>query len=378
LNSSRIPSLPLGGEGAQRQGGPHERAGPPQARIAPPRGEGAQRQGGPLNTRIVPVGGETIARAAALLHSGELVAFPTETVYGLGADAGNADAVRRIFAAKGRPADHPVIVHLGESAAVAQWARAVPDAARRLAAAFWPGPLTLVLPRAAHVSDAVTGGQDSIGLRVPSHPVAHALLMAFGGGIAAPSANRFGRISPTTARHVADDLGAGVALILDGGACDVGIESTIVAFTDDEPVLLRPGGIGIDALARVLGRAPRAPDGGAPRAPGTLASHYAPRTPAKLVATDALQAEMRQLASHDERVAVLARRAAGPDGGGELWLHAPAEAAPYAHDLYANLRALDAVAADVILIEAVPAGPAWLAVRDRLARATRGEDDDRD
>ena len=331
-----------------------------------------------MSTRIVPANATTIARAAALLRSGELVAFPTETVYGLGADAGNADAVRRIFTAKGRPTDHPVIVHLADPAAVAEWARAVPDAARRLAAAFWPGPLTIVLPRAAHVSDVVTGGQDSIGLRVPSHPVARALLAAFGGGIAAPSANRFGRISPTTARHVADDLGDGVALILDGGACDVGIESTIVACTDGEPVLLRPGGIGVDALARALGRAPRAPDADAPRASGTLASHYAPKTPAILIAPDALRAGIGQLASRDERLAVLARTIARSEEAAELWVRAPADAAAYAHDLYANLRALDAAAADVILIEAVPDGPAWLAVRDRLARATRGEDDDRD
>jgi L-threonylcarbamoyladenylate synthase len=331
-----------------------------------------------MSARIAAVDAESIARAAALLRSGELVAFPTETVYGLGADAGNSNAVRRIFAAKGRPADHPVIVHLADAADVAHWARAVPDGARRLAAAFWPGPLTIILPRAAHVSGTVTGGQDSVGLRVPSHPVARALLAAFGGGIAAPSANRFGRISPTTARHVADDLGDGVALILDGGACDVGIESTIVGFTDGEPVLLRPGGIGADALAHALGRAPRAPDARAPRASGTLASHYAPKTPAILVAPYALHAELRALASHDERLAVLARTVSRPEDTVELWLRAPAEAAAYAHDLYANLRALDAAAADVILIEAVPADDAWHAVRDRLVRATRGEDDDRD
>ena len=331
-----------------------------------------------MSARIVPVDAPAIARAAAALRAGELVAFPTETVYGLGADAGNAAAVRRIFAAKGRPADHPVIVHLAEAADIAHWAREVPDAARRLAAAFWPGALTLILPRAAHVSPLVTGGQDSVGLRVPSHPVARALLAAFGGGIAAPSANRYGRISPTTARHVADDLGDGVLMILDGGACDVGIESTIVACLDDDPVLLRPGGIDIDDLTRVLGRAPRAPDGQAPRASGTLASHYAPRTPASLVPPDALPAEIRQLAARDERLAVLARTVPGPQDSVELWLRAPADAAAYAHDLYANLRALDAAAADVILIEAVPVGPAWLAVRDRLARATRGIDDDRD
>ena len=259
-------------------------------------------------TRIVPASPAAIAKAVALLRAGELVAFPTETVYGLGADAGNGQAVHRIFAAKGRPPDHPVIVHLADANDAANWAREMPEGARRLAAAFWPGPLTLILPRAAHVSDLITGGQDSVGLRVPSHPVARDLLAAFGGGIAAPSANRFGRISPTTAAHVDDDLGGAVALIVDGGACPVGIESTIVAFTDGEPTLLRPGGIGVGDLARVLGHAPRSPGvAGAPRASGTLASHYAPRTPALLIPPNALRAEIAQLGARDERVAVLAR-----------------------------------------------------------------------
>ena len=315
----------------------------------------------------------------AHLRAGELVAFPTETVYGLGADAGNAQAVHRIFAAKGRPPDHPVIVHLADATDAADWAREMPEGARRLAAAFWPGPLTLILPRAAHVSDLITGGQDSVGLRVPSHPVARDLLAAFGGGIAAPSANRFGRISPTTAAHVDDDLGGAVALILDGGACPVGIESTIVAFTDEEPTLLRPGGIGVGDLARVLGHAPRSPGvAGAPRASGTLASHYAPRTPALLIPPDALRAEIAQLGARDERVAVLARTLARPADFAGVWITAPATAAGYAHDLYANLRALDAANADAIAIEAVPGDDGWLAIRDRLTRATRGEDDDRD
>ena len=327
---------------------------------------------------VLPASPAAIAEAVAHLRASELVAFPTETVYGLGADAGNATAVHRIFAAKGRPPDHPVIVHLADAQHAADWARAMPEGARRLAAAFWPGPLTLILPRAAHVSDLITGGQDSVGLRVPSHPVARDLLAAFGGGIAAPSANRFGRISPTTAAHVDDDLGRAVALILDGGACPVGIESTIVAFTDDEPALLRPGGIGVDDLARVLGRAPRAPDAAAPRASGTLASHYAPRTPALLIAPNALRAEIAQLSARDERVAVLARTVAQPADFAGVWITAPAGAAGYAHDLYANLRSLDSADADAIAIEAVPGDDEWLAIRDRLTRATRGEDDDRD
>jgi L-threonylcarbamoyladenylate synthase len=331
-----------------------------------------------MNGRIDAPSPSALASAVDHLRGGRLVAFPTETVYGLGADATNPDAVRGIFAAKGRPADHPVIVHLYDTAQLASWARTVPEGAATLAAAFWPGPLTLILPRAAGVSDAVTGGQDSVGLRVPAHPVARALLSLFAGGIAAPSANRFGRISPTTARHVADDLGAAVAQILDGGACAVGIESTIVAFTGDAPVLLRPGAIGARELSRALGHALRDTDASAPRASGTLASHYAPRTPAGLVAADALRAEILQLCARDEIVAVLAHTVARPSDFPGVWLRAPADVAAYAHDLYANLRTLDAANADLILIERVPDGDAWLAVRDRLVRATRGVDDDRD
>ena len=321
-----------------------------------------------------------IARAVDFLRGGELVAFPTETVYGLGADAGNPDAVRAIFAAKRRPPDHPVIVHLAEARHWSSWARDIPDDARRLAAAFWPGPLTLILPRAAGVPDAVTGGQERVGLRVPAHPAARDLLRAFadagGRGIAAPSANRFGRISPTTAQHVADDLRDEVALILDGGACDVGIESTIVAFGDGAPMLMRPGGVSASAIADVLGHSLRAPAGDAPRASGTLPSHYAPRTPSRLV--DAAEL-MRRAPSERGPVAVLARtlaRAAWHRDG--TWIAAPDDAERYAHDLYANLRALDAGEAAVMLIETVPDTPAWQAVRDRLSRATRGDGDDRD
>jgi len=317
---------------------------------------------------------DAIQAAVAHLRAGALVAFPTETVYGLGADAGNAHAVRRIFAAKGRPADHPVIVHVWHKDAAMSWAREMPDAASRLADAFWPGPLTLIVPRSARASDAVTGGQDSVGLRVPSHPVAVLLLREFaqagGMGIAAPSANRFGRISPTTAQHVGDDLGDDVAMILDGGACDVGIESTIVAFRNGEPMLLRPGGISLEELTRVLGQAPRAPASDAPRASGTLASHYAPRTPARLVSAD----ELRAIAGGS---AVLARTVERPQGAAR-WIDAARDPARYAHDLYANLRALDAMQATAIMIEAVPDDPAWQAVRDRLTRATTGDDDDRD
>ena len=328
-----------------------------------------------MSSRIVAATPASIARAAEHLRAGDLVAFATETVYGLGADARNADAVHRIFAAKGRPSDHPVIVHVATIEQARRWTREFPDGARQLAAAFWPGPLTLILPRAAHVGDAITGGQDSVGLRMPSHPVANALLAAFaalgGDGIAAPSANRFGHVSPTTAAHVEEDLGDAVAMIVDGGACDVGIESTIVAFTEGKPVLLRPGGISIDALVRVLGSAPRSPDANAPRASGTLASHYAPHAPARLVRSVALLREITQRATIGERVAVLARTVARPAGFGGAWTSAPTDVAGYAHDLYASLRALDQPGVTTILVESLPDDDAWLAVRDRLMRAAR-------
>ena len=320
----------------------------------------------------------SVRRAAEVLRNGGLVAFPTETVYGLGADAGNPVAVRRIFEVKGRPEDHPVIVHVTDLDAAMRWTSAMPVGARALAEAFWPGPLTLIVPRAPHVSGAITGGQSSIGLRAPAHPVARALLTEFGNGIAAPSANRFGHVSPTTAQHVADDLGDTVDLILDGGACDVGIESTIIAFTTPAPMLLRPGGVDLDAIAAVLGRMPVPRDGAGPRASGGLASHYAPRTATSLVAQDALRAEIHQLEARDERVAVLAWSSTPPDEFDGAWLTAPREPPAYARVLYANLRALDAADADVILIEQVPEGNAWTAIRDRLARASSGEDDDRD
>jgi len=323
-----------------------------------------------MTTKIASPTPGVLATAARRLREGHLVAFPTETVYGLGADAANPRAVHAIFAAKGRPTDHPVIVHLPGVEHVGRWARAFPAGARKLAAEFWPGPLTLILPRAPHVPDAVTGGQDSVGLRVPSHRIARDLLAAFGAaggeGIAAPSANRFGGVSPTTAQHVADDLDDRVDMIIDGGACAVGIESTIVAFDGHDAVLLRPGGISIDDLARVLGATPCAPDRSAPRASGTLASHYAPGTPSRLIDANTLL----HVAAGNARVAILARSVARPAGFAGVWIAAPDDVARYAHDLYANLRQLDAARADAILIEVPPAGDAWLAVRDRLTRAT--------
>jgi L-threonylcarbamoyladenylate synthase len=324
----------------------------------------------PAPVNIVAADEAGIARAAELLRAGEVVAFPTETVYGLGADAGNADAVARIYALKGRPSAHPVIVHLAAAGRLDEWAVDVPEGARKLAHAFWPGPLTLVLKRAPQVPDAVTGGQDTVGLRVPSHPVAQALLAAFGGGVAAPSANKFGRVSPTLAEHVFADFALAVPLILDGGATNVGIESTIVDLSGGGPRLLRPGGTPAAAIEELLGAPLAAADAAAPRAPGTLPSHYAPKAHVKLVK----RVEMLEtLSSHKgRRLGVLALEVKVPRLNPALQRVVPAIATQYAHDLYAAMRALDAQNVDVILVETPPASPAWAAIHDRLARAARG------
>lgn len=322
-----------------------------------------------------------IQRAVALLRQGELVALPTETVYGLGADALNPAAVAKIFAAKGRPSDHPLIVHLSDAEQLLDWARDVPREAIALARVFWPGPLTLILRKEEGVSDLVTGGQDTVGLRVPNHPVALELLRAFGGGVAAPSANRFGRISPTTAEHVRQELGDRVPLILEGGACQVGLESTILDLSRDVPVILRPGAIGVDEIARVIGRRPRLRDemeqavgrGAVPRVSGSLAAHYAPRTPLELLPLDGIVARLR------DGDVVLARSAAPAGlGAGVLWVVAPADPAAYGHDLYARLRELDESPSRRILVEEPPVTPEWAAVADRLGRAAvgSGEDDE--
>jgi L-threonylcarbamoyladenylate synthase len=308
---------------------------------------------------------EPVARAVEVLRRGGLVAFPTETVYGLGADAADDAAVAKVYRVKGRPPDHPLIVHIADAAELARWARAIPESARRLAERFWPGPLTLVLERAAGVHDRVTGGQDTVGLRVPGHPLALALLRAFGGGIAAPSANRFGRISPTTAEHVRRDLGDAVDFILDGGPCEVGIESTIVDLSRGQPVLLRPGHIAAADIAAVLGTAPQPRDAEAPRASGTLDVHYAPRHPMRLV--DRIELE----AAVTGDIVVLAFEAPPAGSTSALWLHAPGDPARYAHDLYANLRRLDDAAHGVILVERPPRGQAWEAIVDRLQRAAQ-------
>jgi L-threonylcarbamoyladenylate synthase len=312
---------------------------------------------------------DLIARAVDVLRRGGLVAFPTETVYGLGADAANADAVHHLFAVKGRPADHPVIVHLADAAQLDEWAASVPPVARTLAEACWPGPLTVIVPRSPRVPDAVTGGRDTVGLRVPGQPLAHALLAKFGGGVAAPSANRFGRVSPTTAADVRADLGDDVDLVLDGGPCRIGVESTIVDCTRDEPVIARLGGVTPAVIERVLGRAIDVSDRGAIAAPGTLEHHYAPRARVHVIADDDVVPIAMSFLATDARVAVLAMHP--PDGlpAGVIVLDPPRDAEHYAHVLYARLRESDARGVQHVL--AVPPPPEGIgaAVADRLARA---------
>lgn len=333
------------------------------------------------DTALTTLDWSAIRDAAHRLEQGELVAFPTETVYGLGADAENPEAVARIYQAKGRPSNHPVIVHLAPDADVGYWAQSISDDARKLMAAFWPGPLTLILKRAAHIPDAVSGGQDSIGLRCPSHPVAQALLTSFKqgrGGIAAPSANKFGHVSPTTAQHVRDEFKVEFAAdgllktILEGSQSEVGIESTIIDLSRGHPVLLRPGQISATQIAAVLGQMPRMADAGAPRASGTLESHYAPHTPVVLVDTDCVQKTVQHLHASDRRVALMHYSIpvkSPTDAAVIARISLPASAGAYAHELYAALRQLDAAHADVILVEAPPRDAEWDGVNDRLRRA---------
>ena len=318
-----------------------------------------------------------IDAAARALEAGQLVGFPTETVYGLGADAENPQAVAAIYAAKGRPQDHPVIVHLAPDAPLDYWAAEIPQEAKALADAFWPGPLTMILKRAANIPDAVSGGQDTVGLRCPSHPVAIALLRAFKGGkggVAAPSANKFGAVSPTLAQHVRDEFGqdGSVAMVLDGGASQVGIESTIVDLSrlaTHGPVLLRPGHISAEAIAAVIDQLPSAPDAAAPRASGTLESHYAPHTPVAMQDSTQLRQTLAELTGKGRKVALIHYTDLPPTHAAQ---RLPATPDGFAHALYAALRAMDGQGADVILVEAPPQGGDWLGVNDRLRRAAHG------
>ncbi len=317
-----------------------------------------------------------IAAAVAALARGELVGLPTETVYGLAADARQPAAVRAIFAAKNRPADHPLIVHLGDVAQLAEWAVDIPPAAFTLIERFWPGPLTLVLPRAPAVLDAVTGGQDTVAVRCPDHPLALALLEACATagihGLVAPSANRFGRLSPTEAAHVQQAFGPEVALVLDGGPCAVGIESTIVEVKGDDVRVLRPGMLSAAALAGVLGRALAGANAAASRVSGALPAHYAPRTPLRLLDGAACVQRAMSLSAQGQRAAVLgsaATLAALP--GGAISQLAPLAASDYARRLYADLRTLDGAGAAEILVEQPPSGGDWQGIYDRLSRAAR-------
>lgn len=312
-----------------------------------------------------------MTEAVAVLRAGGLVGLPTETVYGLAADAANPTAVAGIFAAKGRPADHPLIVHLAESSDLGQWAREIPVAAKKLSAAFWPGPLTLILKKQPGVSDQITGCQDTVGVRQPAHPMAQALLKQFGGALVAPSANRFGRISPTTAAAVREELGSAVSLILDGGMCQGGIESTIVDCSTADPVILRPGVISVTEIESVLGGPVQATGKNTPRVSGSHSQHYAPRTKAKLLTFTQIQSGLQQCRPEAFPLALVLLSTQW-----HITLPAvsvtlmPSGAREYAQILYQTLRTLDHQGFQSIWIESVPDHPEWAAVADRLKRAT--------
>jgi L-threonylcarbamoyladenylate synthase len=332
----------------------------------------------------------TVQAAAQLIAQGELVAFPTETVYGLGADALRDEAVAKIFAAKGRPADHPLIVHVSDAAAAEHFASQIPDFARQLMASFWPGPLTVIVPRKEAIATASAGGQDSIGLRCPAHPMARELLAECAKlgvqGVSAPSANKFGKVSPTTAAHVHEEFEGNIP-VLDGGACEVGIESTIIDCTRGAPVLLRPGTLTRAQIEAVMKRElllnsehsaqipSRLPAQNtlnsepAPRASGTLESHYAPRAPLRLMSAKALQTALDLLGADAKNIAIYARGALKSPSAHLILRRMPDDALATAQQLFAVLREFDAKGVKLIWVEAVPGDVAWDGVRDRLQRA---------
>jgi L-threonylcarbamoyladenylate synthase len=310
-----------------------------------------------------------INAAVQALRNGDVVAFPTETVYGLGANAQHAAALQRVFELKQRPRTHPLIVHLDQARFLHRWARTVSAAAEQLAAQFWPGPLTIVLPRASNVLDLVTGGQDTVAVRVPSHPMALQLLTAFGGGIAAPSANRYGHVSPTRADHVRDEFGSAVSVILDGGECKVGLESTIVDCSGEVPRLLRPGAVTLSALRRVVPDIVVGATAETPRVPGSNLTHYAPATPLSLIPGAEIDRLAASLSDQGQRIAVLGMRPPLRTLRLVTWINGGTRQETYARDLYANLRTLDKAGCVRILVQEVPGGELWDAVRDRLERA---------
>ena len=311
--------------------------------------------------------------AVSALAAGEVIGLPTETVYGLAADAGNRAAVAKIYRIKGRPADHPLIVHVLDAVQARKWAE-WSSTAQVLADAFWPGPLTVVLRRLPEAPPWACAGHPTIALRCPSHPVAREVmtkLLRLGiSGIAAPSANRFGRVSPTRAAHVRSDLGDEVPIVLDGGDAGVGIESTIVDLSRGRPYLLRPGHVGAEALAALLGEPVAAADDDAPKVPGSLASHYAPMKPLRIVPPAQLDAAVKKAISGGDRVAVWSVKRPRARGSGSIsWLARPVCAEDVERDLYRVMRELDAGSEDIILIESPPDDDAWAAVNDRLQRA---------
>ena len=307
--------------------------------------------------------------AVQALRDGDVVAFPTETVYGLGANAQHEAAVQKIFTLKGRPTSHPLIVHLDSARFLHRWAREVPASAAKLAERLWPGPLTLVLPRAENVLDLITGGQDTVAIRVPAHPMAQQLLTAFGGGIAAPSANRYGHVSPTRAEHVREEFGESVRVVLDGGECKLGLESTIVACLNGTVQLLRPGQITLAQLRREVGEVLGEPAADAPRVPGSSMAHYAPVTPLRLVPGGEIEELAAEMSSGGVRIGVLAQRPPLGSFRYVTWVNAGTRPEAYAHDLYAHLRTLDKAGASCLLVQEVPSDERWDAVRDRLSRA---------
>lgn len=311
---------------------------------------------------------EHIRQAAQLLADGQLVAIPTETVYGLAADTGNAGAVRAVFAAKQRPIGHPLIVHLADPERMNHWATSVPETAWRLAEAFWPGPLTLLLPKHERASELITGASDRIAVRMPRHPVALDVIRTLGREVVAPSANPYGRISPTTADHVLAGLSGKIAAVLDGGACTVGLESTIVDLSGERPTVVRPGLIGPDQLASVLGRPVTAAGAANIAAPGNVKRHYQPKTPTSSIAPERLSAEVQALIRAGARVGVLWYRSAPPEGVTTA-LQLSQQPGDYARMFYAALHSLDQASLSHIVIETPPVDDAWAALHDRLRRA---------
>lgn len=313
-----------------------------------------------------------IKQAVTLLKQGDLVIFPTETVYGLGADATNDAAIQQIYTVKKRPHNHPLIVHIANITKLENWTTEINQVALQLAKAFWPGPLTLILRRAPHVLSIITGGQDTIAIRVPSHPVAQKLLQLFGNGIAAPSANYFGKLSPTLASHIHKELGSEVKLVIDGGRCQCGLESTIVDVTGDSPNILRLGAISADLITAVLGKKICVAKTSNISAPGALAAHYAPHTPLYVISSDNLKEYIQQLLAEHKTIAVLSRQSAFLNNSSIQWIIMPNTPSAYAYELYARLHDADEGNHGAIAVEMAPADESWLAIHDRLKKAQRG------